>query len=522
MYRIILVDDEQQIRKGLSNLIAWDELGIEICGEASDGVSALEVIRQLQPHIVIADIQMPNMNGLQLLEEASKLPNPPKFIMLSGFDQFDFVRTSMRLGACNYLLKPVNVDELKLTLQETIELLEETAAQKQQFEESTAALLNNTLNRILNSRIDVRELREKCQLLGITLRCNHMLVGLLKPEFNHADPTLRYIVFDSLKICQDVFSPHLTVYGVADSFDNIALIIKNPDQLIKTETLTEYLSICAEEITQRLNVPCEYALGYSASSFREIPASYQCALQMLDIKKIWQEKPPAPAALSAVQQVVANTFDTERLQSLLFQNDLEQIRQTVANFFEQVLPANQVLDADTAKYHAIELITCFLQAAQQNSTPIKDLQNIKSGFYETVRTINSMQSLQEYISQFIQHLCNHVQQLDTVEYSQNVNLAVRYVRQHYGNCNLSLKTMAGMLNVNSAYLGRQFSLETGAFFSDYLNNIRIQHARQLLNTTSLKISEIAVQVGFSNVSYFNTIYKKITGERPKSTRSQST
>ena len=75
-----------------------------------------------------------------------------------------------------------------------------------------------------------------------------------------------------------------------------------------------------------------------------------------------------------------------------------------------------------------------------------------------------------------------------------------------------------MLNVNSAYLGRQFSLETGAFFSDYLNNIRIQHARQLLNTTSLKISEIAVQVGFSNVSYFNTIYKKITGERPKSTR----
>ena len=116
MYRLLLVDDEPIIREGLKKLITWEEFGIEIVGQAASGTEALAKIRTLSPHIVITDVAMPNGNGIELIQQASELPDPPQFIVLSGYNNFDYVRSAMKAGAINYLLKPVNSDELKLTV----------------------------------------------------------------------------------------------------------------------------------------------------------------------------------------------------------------------------------------------------------------------------------------------------------------------------------------------------------------------------------------------------------------------
>lgn len=204
MYRLILIDDESHIRRGLCALIPWDEFGIEIVGEADNGRTALELIKTLHPDIAIADIKMPHMDGIELLKEVNKLSQKPKFVMLSGFDQFNFVRSAMRMGAQNYLLKPVDAEELKSTISELVACLDDEAAKKQQFDESMQALLNSTLNRLLSNRIEVRELREKCQLLDITLRCNCMAVGIIRPLFDNQDISLRWIMFNSLDICRSM------------------------------------------------------------------------------------------------------------------------------------------------------------------------------------------------------------------------------------------------------------------------------------------------------------------------------
>ena len=119
----------------------------------------------------------------------------------------------------------------------------------------------------------------------------------------------------------------------------------------------------------------------------------------------------------------------------------------------------------------------------------------------------------------IGQLCEQTQQISTGRYSQRVQYTVQYIHRHYDDCNLSLKTMADKLDINSAYLGRQFSQETGEFFSYYLNRVRIDHAKQILATTTIKVAEVANRVGFINVSYFSTIYKKLTGESPAQSRS---
>ena len=518
LYQIILVDDEPHIRKGLAGLIPWEDYGVEIVGEAENGVAAMALIGKVHPDIAVVDIRMPHMDGLQLLEQMKDRPGAPKFIMLSGYDQFDYVKTAMRMGAHNYLLKPVDPDELKATIIDITATLCDEAEKKQQFDESMRALLNSTLNRLLANQIEVRELREKCKLLDISLRCNHMAVGIVKPIFDNQDVSLRWIVFRCLDICKEQYNCHTTAYPVADSKDNIVLIIKNPDAKFSHSQLLEYLRECAAQIERQTQVSCVVALGTEATSFKDIAGAYQNALRMLEIKCMWGDEEIKPDTVATVQQTVNAAFDLELMTKLLLQDDQAQLEQLVHIFFHRTLLKDRVANLALVKYHLIELVTCALQAAHKCYVPTCDLAQIRSDVYSELQICGTLQSLEELVSGMLRDLCTRVQHIDTGGYSPKVQFAVRYVHRHYNDSNLSLKTLADKLAVNSAYLGRQFSLETGVFFSDYLNEVRIQHAKQLLNTTPLKLAEVAERVGFVNVSYFSTIYKKLTGERPGQSR----
>lgn len=160
MYKMIIVDDEPLIRSGLRNLIEWEVYGIEIVAESEDGMKAYLNIKDQHIDIALIDINMPNMNGLELIELCSHLAYCPKFIILSGYNDFEYVRTAMQHGAVNYLLKPVNQEELTNTIMSTVHMLDDTQTQKQQFQESMMALRNDILVRVLTNRIDTRELRE--------------------------------------------------------------------------------------------------------------------------------------------------------------------------------------------------------------------------------------------------------------------------------------------------------------------------------------------------------------------------
>lgn len=271
MYRMILVDDEPQIRRGLEGLIPWEDYGIELVGEADNGVSAKILIERVRPDIAIVDIRMPQMDGLQLLAQAKELTCCPKFIMLSGFDQFDYVRTAMRLGAKNYLLKPVDPEELKAAVIDVASVLDEEAQKKQQFEQSLQALMNHTLNRMLCNQIEVRELREKCRLLGITLRCNHMLVGIIRPFFDNRDVSLRWIIFRCMDICRERMNRYLTVYPAADAADNIVLIIKIRNGRFSVSRCSAFSRNAPIRFSVRSEFPAQLSLAQMQLPSRSCP-----------------------------------------------------------------------------------------------------------------------------------------------------------------------------------------------------------------------------------------------------------
>lgn len=169
MYRVIIVDDEPVIRRGLRETIEWDALGLEVAGEAADGIEALKLIRETRPEILITDIRMPEMDGIELIREVKKLDLNIKITILSGYSDYDYLKAAIRLGVDNYLLKPIDNDELISNLRNAVDEIEKEAAVSLQIRQGTVLLRSNTLRRLVIGNINDEELREKAEFLRIPL-----------------------------------------------------------------------------------------------------------------------------------------------------------------------------------------------------------------------------------------------------------------------------------------------------------------------------------------------------------------
>ena len=178
MYRVIIADDEPVIRRGLRETIEWDALGLEIAGEAADGTEALELIREIRPEILITDIRMPEMDGIQLIREVRELEMNVKITILSGYSDYDYLKAAIRLGVDNYLLKPIDNDELIANLRNTVSEIEKEAAASLQIRQGTNLLRSNTLRRLVAGYISQEELREKAEFLHIPLDAAHYLCAV--------------------------------------------------------------------------------------------------------------------------------------------------------------------------------------------------------------------------------------------------------------------------------------------------------------------------------------------------------
>ena len=161
MYKLLIVDDEPHIRSGLKHIIEWEIYGIEIIGAVEDGTKAYSLIQSGHPDLVLLDITMPTMNGLELIELCSRLESVPKFIILTGYNDFKYVQRALQLGAVDYLLKPIDQNELENAVSSCIKLLDNLRVRRQIFNESLPALQNDMLLRLLNNQIDILEFQKK-------------------------------------------------------------------------------------------------------------------------------------------------------------------------------------------------------------------------------------------------------------------------------------------------------------------------------------------------------------------------
>lgn len=518
MYKVLIVDDEPIILDGLKQVIPWDELGIEIFEQATNGAKALEIIQTQHVDILITDIKMPNMSGIELLKRIRQLGFETKTIILSGYDDFMYVKEAAMLGIENYLLKPVNSEELLLTVSNTLNTLEMELQNKIKRREDLVLLRNNILSRWITDNISSSELKDRSNLVSINLNKKFYMTCLIKylNSFNSDENNFNkaLIKFSIENICAEVLSNISDTIVFCDLAGNIVAIFSSNDSTFDNKLINDFLNKCIICINQYLSFNVFSVMGVPVSGFENLHHSYSSALKLMNYSLLLN-----PNTIVCSYDILNATnepfqlinIDYDKIRALLSSSDKTSTLDYIRTLFKNAIELKSI-NLDLINGLFIEILNIIMEHSKNTGDELDEIfPNKKSLLYDIIQ-ISSIEEIYNVLITHLEHIIDYIF-LKNSNVNPLVKRILKYINENYQE-DMSLKTLAITLNTSSIYLGQIFKKETGELFSNYLNNFRIQKSKELLINSKLSINEISSKIGYLNVNYFCTVFKKLIGTYP--------
>lgn len=519
MYRVLLVDDERIILEGISSFVDWGKLGVELAGTARNGVEAWEWIQAEQPDIVITDIRMPGMDGLQLIERVREQGWPIRFIMLSGYSEFDYARSAMQYGVKHYLLKPCNEEVIEAAVSELVRECDQLR-NKEQFQARLEADLQRMLPHakeqllkefVTNKTFGKRDWEHYRSVFGIEADKQQVrlilfqLEGTEEFEYKFA---LKNIAEDLLGkdtlLLSTTLGDHvlMLVEGVSDSEELLAAL----DQV-----KTTFYGYYKRDSTIAMSEPGDIAT---------VRLMYRETLECLSQRFYLGEgslitKADLQAETCGVASSAELSYDEDRLRLLIRSGIWADVQAELQEFFERL--AAQRFETGIARSYAISLYTAIVRLDPERLQGLlPDLARLEG--------IDTIQGLQSYLEETARLITLQYYEANLHRHSGIILKVIDIIEAHLDDPTLSLNSVAKeMLYMNADYLGKLFKKETGEKFSNYVTKLRMERAIELIGEMEdIKIFELAERAGFGdNPQYFSKVFKKYTGYTPSEFKQHS-
>ncbi|MDQ0232535.1 response regulator transcription factor [Metabacillus malikii] len=509
MYDVLLVDDERIILDGISKIINWQSLGLRLIGTARNGIEAYQLIKKNQPDIIICDIKMPGLTGLELVEKVAKEKINVKFIILSGFGEFNYAKQAMEYGVKQYLLKPCNekhiVDALTSVKKEL--LIEEKRERflddmKSQLSQIQPYVKKQLLREFISTKLDnKRSVTFYERLIQVNFKGQTIRVMLIKPEGESFDEQM--FVINNLGV--DIFAPSVLSTTIGDYA--IFIIAERSIEILKGKI---------EQLKHHFNAIYGLTLTIAISEHDHISkarALYLEALECLNHRFFLGDG--SLITKKEIQQTKKKNqyeYDGKKLCLLIKSGNWEKVEKEIAAFFNEM--TNMMLSTSLTRSYVMHL---FMEIIQYS-----DSYCVKT-YMEKMSSLMEMDTIQQMKSFFIQnakqitdyHLERHMS-----NHSGIINNMISLVEQNLSNTELSLKWIANKVYMNPDYLGKLFKQETGEKFSSYVTRIRIERAiEQIQKMDDVKVFTLAEEIGYGdNPQYFSQVFKKYTGYTPSEYR----
>ena len=518
MYRVIIVDDEPLIRKGLRATIEWDELGLELSGEASNGSEAWEQILVIKPQIVITDIKMPVMDGLELIRKLRESGSNIKVIILSGYSDYMFLKEAITHGVESYLLKPIDNDELISILKSTIKSIEDEIVSKLQQREGVLALTNNTLNRLVTNSIGLQEYKEKCSLMNIALEGSKFVAATAMIEDGGSgteldgDNSLR--LFAVFNICEEIIGRNDLGLVFISSNGEIVFLLSDGKNGLADSLLDSIFTEILNSVRQYLKLSVFIGVGLRVEAIEELYKSYDAALKCLDYRiAVKDDAVIKYAEIDSGKISLQNIkIDFELLENFIRLEEKEKLLKYIDKCFEE-LSRQEKLSIDHIRSFVLQIVIYAIKAVGETGRDAARVAESLDFRYSELLGFKKLGEFKAWLETFSERVIDFL----ALNVNKKISIAVKstldYVNEHYFE-DISLKLVADKIYMNASYLGQVFKKEMGESFTDYVNNYRIQRAKELLTTTNLKVYEISEKVGFADSHYFIKIFKKHTGVNP--------
>ena len=522
-YKVFFVEDEVITREGIRDNVDWLACGFEFCGEAADGEMALPLLRTAQPDVLITDIKMPFMDGLQLSKIVRERMPWVKIIILSGHDEFDYAQKAINLGITDYLLKPVTVQKLqnvlkKLTVQLDKEKREQDNLKKlqEQVEENQATLRERLLFKLVVGTISPTDAIEKGQVLGLDLIARYYLVVILKIElgdrteqYDHDEyQHVQHIVIESAEKNPDIFV-------LKRDWGDVILIMKGSTAEYLEEERDELLDEIRQDVA-KTRYQLTIGVGASKKRIADVCQSFVDALvniqNPVDVKKF--------GANQAIERAELLKVDKSAVENYL--------RYGVKDGFDEFFNAYlQPLSETALKSTLIKnyiFVDVILAAAKLVNELDGDVEKVipELNSIETILlNVKSVEELREQTYKILSIAMAYRDSQSNSQYKKLIRQAKEYIEQHYTNPDLTLNDVAAQANLSASHFSVVFSQETHQTFKEYLTETRINKAKELLRMTALRSADIAYQVGYNDPHYFSSVFKKNTGLSPIEFRSHN-
>lgn len=544
MYKLLLVDDEPEVTEGLMVEIDWVSCGFTEVRTAGNGKEAMEIFEKMEPDVLITDISMPYMNGLELSEWARKMYPITRIVILSGHDEFEYAKQAIHLQVEAYVLKPFSAEQLTDTIAEVAKRMDEEREKRSNIElleEHYRTSLPIVREKFLSSLITRKQLHKaisvKAAKYGMQLEGEGYVVSIItvnqsdNPD-EEADQSLSYSMATSTDLDLKLFS----VCNIASEIwmrHELGKVFIHQDQVVlftvsqlpDAEPIMEQTQDALKEILQSvekfLQIPIMIGVGTFTRDISNLKYAYEAATVALEYRRILGSNNRIICIDDMENRVHEKLlFDEWKEQNLVRTVKLgteKELEEVIEGLFDDITRVQ--VPVHEYQHYLLEMVTAIIKLTKVHDSETDDIFAGGWGILNQYQKLNNVQETKAWFGELCAKVRNRIASSRQHTYKQIVEDAVSYTKSHYHESDLSISKLCGQLHISAGYFSGLFKKELKMTFGAYLLQLRMEAAKELLRTTELKAFEIADKVGFADPNYFSLSFKKYAGVSAKEYRS---
>ncbi len=530
MLKLFVVDDEPDTREGLRYYFDWDKYGIEVVGEADDGSTAIPMIIELKPDIVLSDVRMPDMDGIEMSKKIRTIDENVKIVFVSGYDDVAYIKSALKVDAVDYILKPVDLCELATVIEKVVRMINEDKEEKQRIEklneklmESMPTLREKFFMTLVRDGIgEEKNIDRKIEFLELNLPSDAeycVFVISLDDKVEMFDTlserNKQLTSYSTINICEELINNSMKGYAFENRPGEYVGIVrfqcsKDEDK----ENLYSLFNDIKESIFKFLKLSVTIGVGLSVFSLKDISKSYSMAYENVN-RKLFLGKSKIIIDSLVEEEDYIHQFDfssTQRLANLIKSSDEEKLRDLVNDIFK-----------DVAKYKNANIKYCLNIGLQLILTASRQLMELQisteearfdeNQVWEKLFKLETLEDMKKVIIDYLIAISRYISEKRNKK-SRNVIEQIKNIINKRYNENITINDIAKEVYLSTTYLCMIFKQETGETVNDYITKVRIERAKELLKDPQNKLYDICYSIGYIEPGYFSKIFKKHTGLSP--------
>ncbi|MBO5159949.1 MAG: response regulator [Lachnospiraceae bacterium] len=529
MYKVLLVDDEALIREAISENIQWEEMGFAFMGACENGKQAIEMIEKEQPDLLLTDINMPFVDGMDLTKYVYENHPDTKVIIISGFDEFEYAKNAVKYQVLEYILKPITPMEFSETLLRVKKMFDERRESQRDMKKIRSAYVSNLptlqgryLHHLLNGTVDYSKLSEKQEDLRLNLDAHCYNTALVEGDSlepftkQYANVKDELALFAIYNITAEIVSEE-NCGIVFQSMDEktVILFMGDKKEHLKQQ-VKEVLPKIRQAIEEFLQIQVTIAVGKNVSCLEELPDSFAKTKSALEYKFMLGGNQTIEAEEYEEIRNSAKYVDifewASRIATAIRTNKKEDVLARTEEFMAQIKMS--YVNKNRSIVYAQNLLLSVLNLLEMPEELEEEVYAKERAFVNEIYEFENLDALTKELTEIFDVILNRMSNQRDSYGKRQALLALEYIDEHYADSSITLNSVCNALAMSTSYFSSIFKNYTGETFIEALTKKRIEKAKILLEQTNKKTYEIAEQVGYSDAHYFSVTFKKVTGKTP--------